>query len=394
LPKKLIVALQALVLAIVLSSPATAKTTKGEAPAPPAVPVPKVDAEALVPPGPTKLEGTALAVDGDEIQVGDSRVRLYGIAAPDMSARMGPEARLALDGLLGGERVTCKVFDKTPQGDAVAQCEIGGKDPALELVARGLAAVYRSGNFNDSEQQAFATKYDAAEAQARQQNVGLWQPPAPAADPQAVAHEVNKARVLRYAGFALLILAIFTVSITRLSIARRDRADRARQREEQRTTLSFAMAAEVEIILATARRLIEQISGHPGERPIPSAVSAGLALPSTTFWSANPERLHLLPVEVTVPLLRFHAQYEDAARKLTVVSAVSGSALTTTLKTLVEFGTAAVTAIESSLGIERPAEIVSAQPNPAPADVPTPPSAPSTPAPSTAANTKPDTAAH
>jgi hypothetical protein len=76
------------------------------------------------------------------------------------------------------------------------------------------------------------------------------------------------------------------------------------------------------------------------------------------------------------------------------VSAVSGSALTTTLKTLVEFGTAAVTAIELSLGIERPAEIVSAQPNPAPADAPTPPSAPSTPAPSTAANTKPDTAAH
>jgi endonuclease YncB( thermonuclease family) len=394
LPKNLTIALQAVVVAILLSSPALAKTTKGEAPAPPAVPVPKVDAEALVPPGPTKLEGTAQAVDGDEIRVGDSRVRLYGIAAPDMSARMGPEARLALDGLLGGERVTCKVFDKMPQGDAVAQCEIGGKDPALELVARGLAAVYRSGNFNDSEQQAFATKYDAAEALARKQNVGLWQPPAPVADPQAVAHEVNKVQVLRYAGFALLILAIFTVSITRLSIARRDRADRARQREEQRTTLSFAMAAEVEIVMATARRLIEQISGHPGERPLPVAVSGGLALPSTTFWSANPERLYLLPVEVTVPLLRFHAQYEDAARKLSVANAVSGSALTTALKTLVEFGTAAVVAIETSLGIERPPELASAQPNPAPADAPTPPSTPATPAPSTAANTKPDTAAH
>jgi hypothetical protein len=114
-------------------------------------------------------------------------------------------------------------------------------------------------------------------------------------------------------------------------------------------------------------------------------------LPSTTFWSANPERLHLLPVEVTVPLLRFHAQYEDAARKLTVAGAVSGSTLTTTLKTLVEFGTAAVTAIETSLGIERPADAVSAQPNPAPAGAPTPPAAP---APSTPANTKPDTAAH
>jgi endonuclease YncB( thermonuclease family) len=347
-----------------------------------------VDAEALMPPGPTKLEGTAQAVDGDEIRVGDSLVRLYGIAAPDMSARMGPEARVALDGLIGGQRVTCKVFGKTPEGDAVGQCEIGGKDPALELVARGLAAVYRSGNFNDSEQQAFAAKYDAAESQARAQNVGLWQPPAPAADPQAAARERYKWQVLRFAGFALLILAIFTVSITRLSIARRDRAERARLREEQRTTLSFAMAAEVEIVLATTRRMIEQIAGHPAERPIPGAVSATLALPSTTFWNANPERLHLLPVEVTVPLLRFHAQYEDAARKLSVASAVPGNVLTGALKTLVEFGTAAVTAIESSLGIARPPEeAVSAKPNP-------PAAATTTPAASTPANTKPDIAAH
>ncbi|WP_395022742.1 thermonuclease family protein [Dongia sp.] len=393
MPKNLIVALQAVVVALLLSAPAFAKTTKGEAPAPPAVPVPKVDAEALVPPGPTKLEGTAQAVDGDEIRVGDSRVRLYGIAAPDMSARMGPEARVALDGLIGGARVTCKVFDKTPEGDAIAQCEVGGKDPALELVARGLAAVYRSGNFNDSEQQAFAEKYDAAEAQARQQDAGLWQPPAPAADPQAAAQERTKARVLHYAGFALLILAIFTVSITRLSVARRDRVERGKRREEQRTTLSFAMAAEVEIVLATARRLVEQISTHPAERPIPGAASAALALPSTTFWSANPARLHLLPVEATVPLLRFHAQYEDAVRKLSVASAVPANTLTAALNTLVEYGTAAVTAIEASIGIERHAEAAPDQPKPAPATTPTPAAAAS-PAPSGPANSKPDPAAH
>jgi len=373
---------------MLLSSPVVAKTTKGEAPAPPAVPVPKVDAEALVPPGPTKLEGTAEAVDGDEIRVGDSQVRLFGIAAPDMSARMGPEARIALDELVGGQRVNCLVFDKTVQGDALGQCEVGGKDPAMELLARGLAAVYRTGNANDEAQVALSKKYDTAESAARQQNAGLWQPPMPAPDPQIAAHERYKAQVLRYAGFSLLILAIFAVSITRLSIARRDRAERARQREEQRTTLSFAMAAEVEIVLATARRMVEQISSHPEERPIPGAVSAALALPSTTFWNANPDRLHLLPVEVTVPLLRFHAQYEDAARKLSVASAVARSGLTATLKTLVEFGTTAVNAIEASLGIERPApEPVSAKPNPAPA-----PAAP--PAPSVPANTEPGTAAH
>jgi endonuclease YncB( thermonuclease family) len=371
LTKNLAVALQALVLATILSTSASAKTTKGEAPAPPAVPVPKVDAQALVPPGPTKLEGTAQVVDGDEIRVGDSLIRLFGIAAPEMSARLGPEARIALDGLVSGQRVSCQVFDKTSEGDALGQCEVGGKDPAQELLARGLAAVYRSGNGNDAAQQALADQYDTAETAARKQAVGLWQPPMPAADPQVAADERFKARALNFAGFALLILGVFAISITRLSIARRDRAERARLRDARRTTLSFAMAAEVEIVLATTRRLIEQISAHPAERPVPGAVGAALALPTTPFWNANPERLHLLAVEVTVPLLRFHAQYEEAARKLAVASALPSNVLTAALSTLVEFGTAAVTAIETSLGIAKPVK-----PEPEPIATPLAPTSP------------------
>jgi endonuclease YncB( thermonuclease family) len=349
-------ALQVLVLALLLSNPATAKTTKSEAPAPPAVPVPKVDAEALMPPGPTKLEGTAQVVDGDEIRVGDSLLRLYGIAAPEMSGRLGPEARLALDGLVSGQRVNCQVFGKTAQGDAVGQCLVGTADPAETLITRGLAAVYRSGNSNDSAQQALSDKYDVAETLARKQSVGLWQPPAPAADPAVAAHERLKYRIPGFAGFALLILAIFTVSITRLSVARRDRIERARLREEQRTTLSFAMAAEVEIVLALTRQMIERFSELPADRPVPGAVSAALALPSAPFWNANAERLHLLPVDVTVPLLRFHACYEDAARKLALANAMPSGTLTGTLKALVELGSTAVTAVEASLGITRPAE--------------------------------------
>jgi endonuclease YncB( thermonuclease family) len=366
LPKNLSITLQTLVLAAVLSSPAFAKTTKGEAPAPPAVPVPKVDAEALVPPGPTKLEGTAQVVDGDEIRIGDSLVRLYGIAAPELSGRQGPEARVALDELVGGQRVNCQIFGKTAQGDAIGQCLAGSADPAETLLSRGLAAVYRSGNVNDQLQQSFAAKYDAAETRARKEAVGLWQPPAPPPDPTIAAQERDRTRVLGIAAFALLILSVLAIPITRLSIARRDRTDRAKLRAEQRTALSFAMAAEVEIVLATTRRLIEQIAALPGDRPVPGAIGAALALPSTTFWNANPDRLHLLPVEVTVPLLRFHAQYEDAARKLAVANALPSSALAVALTNLVEFATAAVAAIESSLGITRPSEPAT-KPTPTPA---------------------------
>jgi endonuclease YncB( thermonuclease family) len=381
LTKNIAVALQAFVLAVLISGSAFAKTTK-EAPAPPAVPVPKVDSQSLIPPGPEKLEGTAQVVDGDEIRVGDSLVRLYGIAAPDMSTRLGPEARVALEALVGSQRVNCQVFGKTPQGDAVGQCLAGAADPATALLTQGLAAVYRSGNGNDPAQQALAGQYDAAEAAAREQAVGLWQPPAPAANPQAAADERFKARVLGYAALALLILAIFTVSITQLSIARRDRAERDRLRLEQRTTLSFAMAAEAEIVLATTRRLSEQLAGLPAERPVPGAISAALALPSTPFWNANAERLHLLPVEVTVPLLRFHAFYADTARKLALAGALPSGALVDALDGLVEIGTAAVTAIETSLGIAKPAEPAakpkSASPAPAtpgPSELNTPPRA-------------------
>jgi hypothetical protein len=131
------------------------------------------------------------------------------------------------------------------------------------------------------------------------------------------------------------------------------------------------MAAEVEIVLATTRKLIDQLSGMPEERPVPAAASATLALASTPFWNANTERLHLLPVEVTVPLLRFHALYEDAVRRPAVASAVPSNTLAATLKALVEVGTAAVTAVEASLGIVRPAE-----PAPKPSVAPPAPSSP------------------
>lgn len=357
MPKKLTVALQALVLAALISNAAVAKSTKNEAPPPPAVPVPKVDATPLMPPGPDKVEGTAEAIDGDTIRVGDSVIRLTGIAAPDMTTRLGPEARVALDGLVGGQRVSCLIFGKTPDGDALGQCQVAGKDPAEELLARGLAAVYRSSNSGDDAQRSRAEKYDAAESAGRKQGAGLWQPPAPPANAQPPADDHFKARVLGFAGFALLILAVFTVSVTRISIARRDRIERTRLRETQQATLSYAMAAEVEIVLAATRRLVEQIGALPADRPVPGAINAALALPSATFWAGNAERLYLLPVDVTIPLLRFHALHQDAARKLAVAGALPSGGLVAALNELITVGGAAVTAVETSLGIAKPAPV-------------------------------------
>jgi len=50
-------------------------------------------------------------------------------------------------------------------------------------------------------------------------------------------------------------------------------------------------------------------------------------LPTASFWSANAERLELLPVEVTVPLLRLYALHEEAVRKLALASTIPEGAV-------------------------------------------------------------------
>ena len=363
--RKLIAALYLIVLSAFIGSTAEAKSTKADqAPPPPAVPVPQVDQAPLVPPGPDKVEGTATVIDGDEIRIGDSTVRLYGIAAPDLTTRLGPAARVALDAKVNGQRASCLVFGKTPDGDPIGQCKVGDADPAAALLSAGLAAVYRSGNANDTAQQALVQQYDAAEATARQQAIGIWaKDPPPAADQaaQTAADQRRKQRqfgqMIGIGGFALLILGVFSIPLTLASIARKERKERARLRHARRFTLSSGMAAEAEIIRAAVHRNLEQIATLPADRPVPGAFGTMLGLPTATYWNANAERLSALPAEVTIPLLRLHALHEEAVRKLAIASAIPTGTVTGILGDLDSAAGRAIAAIEASLGLKRdPAE--------------------------------------
>jgi hypothetical protein len=160
-------------------------------------------------------------------------------------------------------------------------------------------------------------------------------------------------RELGLATMLLLILAIFTISITRVSLAKAGRRERARLRHARRYTLSTGLAAEAEIIRASVIAIQERIRDLPQDRPIPPTTSSTLALPSATFWNANAERLYVLPVEISVPLLRFHALHEDAVRKLAVSVAIPANVITAVLEKLAEAGGRAVEAIEHTMGIAR-----------------------------------------
>src|SRR5688572_15052164 len=107
----------------IASSPALAQD---EAPAPPAVPVGEVTEEPISRAAGQTIEGMATVIDGDELRVGDSLIRLFGIAAPDISSNLGPDARLYLQGLAAGQHIVCTDRDRNVEAQLNAICSIQG----------------------------------------------------------------------------------------------------------------------------------------------------------------------------------------------------------------------------------------------------------------------------
>src|SRR5512134_217014 len=130
--------LSALAAALSLASSSALAQSSDVAPAPPAVPVGEVTEEPISPAAGQTIEGMATVIDGDELRVGDSLIRLFGIAAPAISANLGPDARLYLDGLAGGQHIVCTEVDRNIEEESIAICTVGGTDLATEMLAQGL----------------------------------------------------------------------------------------------------------------------------------------------------------------------------------------------------------------------------------------------------------------
>ena len=98
------------------------------------------------------LVGMVRVVDADTLDVGDSRVRLFGVDAPE-DAQTCREADGAPwpcgDWATGtararweGREAACEVEDTDRYGRAVARCEVAGEDLGAVLVRDGLALAY------------------------------------------------------------------------------------------------------------------------------------------------------------------------------------------------------------------------------------------------------------
>lgn len=128
-------------------------------------------AASLVGPGYAPVSGAARASDGDSFRLGDERVRLLDIDAPELDQTCqdasgtdwpcGRAARNEMARLLASGPVDCEPRDRDQYGRLLAHCSIAGRDLAAVMVASGLALA--TGDYN------------AEERQARDARRGIWQ---------------------------------------------------------------------------------------------------------------------------------------------------------------------------------------------------------------------------
>ncbi len=122
---------------------------------------------------PLIVTGRATIVDGDTLEIGGKRIRLFGIDAPEsaqtcqtesLSYRCGRDATTALVDKIGRRPVACHREDVDRYGRIVAVCWIGAEDLNAWLVWQGWAVAYRR----------FSTDYVIHEDAAKKARRGLW----------------------------------------------------------------------------------------------------------------------------------------------------------------------------------------------------------------------------
>lgn len=119
-------------------------------------------AAAALDPWPSPVSGRARVSDGDSFRLGDDRVRLLGLDAPELSQECtdaagkawpcGREARDRMAELLAGGPVDCRPEDTDQFGRLLATCRVAGRDLGSAMVAEGMAT--SAGRYFDEEQQA------------------------------------------------------------------------------------------------------------------------------------------------------------------------------------------------------------------------------------------------
>jgi endonuclease YncB( thermonuclease family) len=121
------------------------------------------------------IVGQAQVTDGDTIRIGETRIRLHGIDAPEAREqcvtiqaevwRCGRSATRHLRKKIEGKTVTCEPIETDRYGRTVARCLVGSEDLQRWLVRNGWARSYPY----------FSHAYVEDEAAAKRHKHGIWQ---------------------------------------------------------------------------------------------------------------------------------------------------------------------------------------------------------------------------
>jgi endonuclease YncB( thermonuclease family) len=121
------------------------------------------------------LKGKPRIVDGDTIEIGDTKVRLHGIDAPESKQTCkkadgsdyycGEMATFSLAEIIETHWITCKGETVDSYNRRIAVCYAGPYDINAEMVRRGWALAYHR----------YSMDYVDEEADARGRGVGMWQ---------------------------------------------------------------------------------------------------------------------------------------------------------------------------------------------------------------------------
>lgn len=120
------------------------------------------------------ITGRASVIDGDTIEIHGTRIRLFGIDAPESgqtcivnskAGRCGQQAAFALADKVAGRTVSCEASAQDQYRRMVAVCRSGGEDLNAWMVAQGWAMAYRQ----------YSADYVRQEEQASASKRGIWQ---------------------------------------------------------------------------------------------------------------------------------------------------------------------------------------------------------------------------
>lgn len=120
-----------------------------------------------------EASGLARVIDGDTLHIGDIKVRMHGIDAPENDQTCnrdskdwacGKRSTKHLRDLIGGRKVHCTWQEQDRYGRALGVCQSGEQNLNAAQVAAGLAVAYRR----------YSNDYVALEEQARTTGKGIW----------------------------------------------------------------------------------------------------------------------------------------------------------------------------------------------------------------------------